>query len=525
MQTYRPTHEQKALAEKDIFTLLGIRPDASDNFIRKAYLRLARQLHPDKTGTTSDGEFKEVHEAYEILKDPIKRQWYKSERLKHVGRQEMNKQQDELARQKREFEARERAKEELAKRKREHEAQERAKEERRRQEAMEQEKRQEWEALAKRKQEHKEAEERAKEEHRRQEAMEQEKRRECEIRQQEEQAKRKLEFETQERANEDHRRQEAMQWEGMATLQAAQYRASLAWLEERNKEHRRKQAMEQKEKEELPREHYDPRAWFKEWLTAHRQIPMVQAKLRKMEREQRREGEAKLQKVKREKRREDELAKRKRESEEADERVKEHANEESRRQEHRAKRNQAEWEVAEDAIRHALKAAELKVRAHETILQEKAMHCKNAKAEFQRHEQEELAAKRGAELARKEVESMKAQQAMKEQQRRNEEEARKKPSETKAEEYLQRRRKEEEALKKQAETKKEEFLLFMAQEVDNYMTTLRAKEKEAQQEYQRRNQEVARIFWYLNIKHRENNGEFPSGWTGKSKKFPLGWIP
>jgi curved DNA-binding protein CbpA len=115
MQTYRPSKEQLELLNRDIFKLLGVKPGDSDNAIRKAYFRLAKQLHPDKTGTTADNGFKTMKEAYETLTDPTNRQWYERERLKvleQAEREEMIRTQDELAKRKREYEARERAKKE-----------------------------------------------------------------------------------------------------------------------------------------------------------------------------------------------------------------------------------------------------------------------------------------------------------------------------------------------------------------------------------------------------------------------------
>ena len=61
----------------DYYALLGISRDASPEDIKKAYRRLARELHPDVNPDPRHQErFKEVTAAYEVLSDPEKRQMY-----------------------------------------------------------------------------------------------------------------------------------------------------------------------------------------------------------------------------------------------------------------------------------------------------------------------------------------------------------------------------------------------------------------------------------------------------------------
>lgn len=63
---------------KDYYNTLGVKRDASDDDIKKAYRKLAMQYHPDRNpdDATAEEKFKEIGEAYEVLKDTTKRQNY-----------------------------------------------------------------------------------------------------------------------------------------------------------------------------------------------------------------------------------------------------------------------------------------------------------------------------------------------------------------------------------------------------------------------------------------------------------------
>ncbi len=62
---------------QDLYELLGISRDADGDAIKRAYRKLARQLHPDVNPDPATQErFKEVSHAYEVLSDPHKRRQY-----------------------------------------------------------------------------------------------------------------------------------------------------------------------------------------------------------------------------------------------------------------------------------------------------------------------------------------------------------------------------------------------------------------------------------------------------------------
>ncbi len=63
---------------KDYYDILGVAKDASTAEIKKAYRKLAKQYHPDLNPDNNQAQekFKEVSEAYEVLKDPEKRKQY-----------------------------------------------------------------------------------------------------------------------------------------------------------------------------------------------------------------------------------------------------------------------------------------------------------------------------------------------------------------------------------------------------------------------------------------------------------------
>ena len=70
------------MTKRDYYEVLGVGKDASADEIKKAFRRLAVKFHPDKEGG-DETKFKEVNEAYEVLKDQSKRQRY--DQFGHAG--------------------------------------------------------------------------------------------------------------------------------------------------------------------------------------------------------------------------------------------------------------------------------------------------------------------------------------------------------------------------------------------------------------------------------------------------------
>ncbi|WP_089721879.1 DnaJ C-terminal domain-containing protein [Candidatus Entotheonella palauensis] len=62
---------------KDYYAILGVSKGASQDEIQRAYRKLARQYHPDiNQEAGAENRFKDIGEAYEVLKDPEKREQY-----------------------------------------------------------------------------------------------------------------------------------------------------------------------------------------------------------------------------------------------------------------------------------------------------------------------------------------------------------------------------------------------------------------------------------------------------------------
>src|SRR5207247_4603699 len=73
-----------ATNKRDYYEILGVSRSATDDELKKAYRRLAKQYHPDANKEQgAEARFIEVNEAYEVLSDPQKRAAY--DRYGHAG--------------------------------------------------------------------------------------------------------------------------------------------------------------------------------------------------------------------------------------------------------------------------------------------------------------------------------------------------------------------------------------------------------------------------------------------------------
>ena len=66
------------MAKEDYYEILGVKKDASQDDLKKAFRHLARKYHPDlnKGSIEAEEKFKEVNEAYQVLSDPQKKSQY-----------------------------------------------------------------------------------------------------------------------------------------------------------------------------------------------------------------------------------------------------------------------------------------------------------------------------------------------------------------------------------------------------------------------------------------------------------------
>ena len=73
------------MSKRDYYEVLGVDRGVDDRELKKAYRRMAQKYHPDRNpgDAESEAHFKEAKEAYEVLKDPQKRQAY--DQFGHAG--------------------------------------------------------------------------------------------------------------------------------------------------------------------------------------------------------------------------------------------------------------------------------------------------------------------------------------------------------------------------------------------------------------------------------------------------------
>lgn len=91
----------------DYYARLGVSPSATLTEIKRAYRRLARLYHPDLNGQAQDERIKLINEAYQILRDNLKRAAYdqlradyqRAERIAEEIRRQQEMQQQEAKRE------------------------------------------------------------------------------------------------------------------------------------------------------------------------------------------------------------------------------------------------------------------------------------------------------------------------------------------------------------------------------------------------------------------------------------------
>lgn len=73
------------MSKRDYYEILGVDKSAGDAELKRAYRKLAMKYHPDRNKGNEEAEkkFKEASEAYEVLRDPQKRQRY--DQFGHAG--------------------------------------------------------------------------------------------------------------------------------------------------------------------------------------------------------------------------------------------------------------------------------------------------------------------------------------------------------------------------------------------------------------------------------------------------------
>ncbi|KAF9728689.1 hypothetical protein PMIN06_004106 [Paraphaeosphaeria minitans] len=101
----RGSHAHQVEAEqRDLYTDLGVTKEATDAEVRRAFRELVLKVHPDKQGDAAD--FRKVHAAYEVPRDPAKRKRYDQQRDEDNGWANFIRRMQTDARAHREYEAR-----------------------------------------------------------------------------------------------------------------------------------------------------------------------------------------------------------------------------------------------------------------------------------------------------------------------------------------------------------------------------------------------------------------------------------
>ena len=78
---------------QDYYKILEVSPTATLTEIKRSYRRLARQYHPDLNQKALDSHIKRLNEAYEVLRDPVKRAAYDEQRAEAALRAKLRRKQ------------------------------------------------------------------------------------------------------------------------------------------------------------------------------------------------------------------------------------------------------------------------------------------------------------------------------------------------------------------------------------------------------------------------------------------------
>ena len=84
---------------QNYYKILEVSPNATLGEIKRSYRRLARQYHPDLNQKALDSHIKRLNEAYEVLRDPLKRAAYDEQLAEAARRDVLRRQQAQAKRE------------------------------------------------------------------------------------------------------------------------------------------------------------------------------------------------------------------------------------------------------------------------------------------------------------------------------------------------------------------------------------------------------------------------------------------